>query len=221
MKKVGTAALVLLVLIGCSTTKTEPGTDTTQVAEPKLPDYTGKTIRSYDLDSNGRLIIDTEDTEATFDGALEVVVSQDKSVIYWTYSHGLAGYEGEGFGVMRYVAETNSAEVVFNDDLMLFELREAVSSSGRRALVMLGRDGGRGAPSLIVADPERGRTFYLLYTMIEDVSGGTISLATYTNKAIESYIAGDENVRSQKSVLSLDNLIDQPASRDPRIPNSP
>jgi hypothetical protein len=209
---------LLFVCPGCKDSKDAPlskgGSDT----EPSVA--SGVTISGtrWDArkdDGTGTLYAQTTDGKEHLVevGAIDSWFSQDRRTLYYTYRHEKSGYEREGMGVKRFQTESGKSSLIFDHDLIIVFVREATTKKGRTAIVVEMIDGGRGAPELVVADPERGRVYIAERARVMGTDQGQLKVGYLTDAQIDGSEFGQWPAPSKTEVMDLDALLDREASR--------
>jgi hypothetical protein len=209
-----TLAFLLLALAGCGEGPSAPASSKDPEPEPAV---TAVGVRWEDRkpDGTGRLVVLRSDgSEATVaTDAIDSWFSNDKRALYYSYRHLKSGYEREGMGLKRYLAATGESEVVFEHDKMVLLVREVASASGKPALIVDTIDGGRGAPEVVVADPERGRVHVIAHAR-SLASPDVVRIAHYTDAQIDEAEGYNFPEPDRTEDLDLDPLLNGAATRE-------
>ena len=158
-----------------------------------------------------------EDVMVTED-VLEFWLLDGGRTVYYNYRHHKSGFEAEGHGLMRYDVASGGRSLVFEDDLMIVEVREAKSASGRTVLIVEMEDGGLGAPVVAVVDPERGRVFRQELSAVVEVLDGKLTVGSYSMETIAGLDGPGLPDPESTSVYDLDELLDREADKDILFP---
>jgi hypothetical protein len=203
--------LLLVLLPGCTKKEAAPPEP---VAKPVT--VTGVRWDARLPDGTGTLYVQTSDggERKVSDAAIDSWFSGDRKALYYSYRHGLSGYEREGMGIKRYLIADGESETVFDHDLMVMFLREAKSKSGKTVLLVDLIDGGRGAPEVVVADPDRGRVFVAEHSRVLASEGGTLTIGRYSDKQLDEMDFGSFPKPDREESFDLDELLSREASRD-------
>lgn len=179
----------------------------------------GARIVDQDYSGVGTLFVTAgdEDVMVTED-VLEFWLLDGGRTVYYNYRHHKSGFEAEGHGLMRYDVASGGRSLVFEDDLMIVEVREAKSASGRTVLIVEMEDGGLGAPVVAVVDPERGRVFRQELSAVVEVLDGKLTVGSYSMETIAGLDGPGLPDPESTAVYDLDELLDREADRDILLP---
>ncbi|MCH7904991.1 MAG: hypothetical protein IH944_10555 [Armatimonadetes bacterium] len=197
--------------------------DLEPIATDDEPSYSsfGVWLEGENWDGTGSLWVEVGGEENLIaDNALSWWTSENRETIYYSYRHGRSGYEAEGEGLMRYDVASKRSDLVFDDDVMILDVLEELTASGRTVLIVEMTDGGLGAPTVAIADPDRGRVFRENIGSVAHRGDGKVAIATYTAHAI----ADSEGVLPEPestTVYDLDELLERPADREILYPWPP
>ena len=107
------------------------------------------------------------------------VINGGRQVVY-SSSEGAGGYENEGQSLHLYDVTTGKHKRIMSEYFMVDDVKEAVASNKKRALLVTMSDGGLGASYVAVVDPLRGEVFFRRWSQILSHKGDTIVLGRYT-----------------------------------------
>lgn len=107
------------------------------------------------------------------------IINVGRHVVY-SSSEGAGGYENEGQSLHLYDLSTGKHKRIMSEYFMVDDVKEVVTSSKKRALLVTLSDGGLGASYVAVVDPLRGEVFFRKWARILSQTGDTIVLGRYT-----------------------------------------
>lgn len=210
----------LIAAWGCGPKETTETPDTpTTTEEPTTEE--SSTIESARIDESVDEIdkplyatVDGEEVMVT-DNARNMWLSEDMKTLYFSYHHGRSGFEAEGEGLKRWQPGMVTPELVFDDDEMIVEVKEAESADGKTALLVHLENGGAGGSTAVIADPELGRVFRSTNSRLEMMGGGKVKVLTYDIDELMEYTEGGEMPEPiGTSEYTLDELLSMDASRE-------
>ena len=136
------------------------------------------------------------------------IINGGRQVVY-SSSQGAGGYENEGQGLHVYDVATNKHKRVMSEYFMIDDVKEVVTSTKKRALIVKLSDGGLGAEYIAVVDPSRGEVFFRGWSRILSQKGDTIVLGLYKENDWEKLNSGEEGkVRPYKrETYNLNSLL--------------
>ncbi len=106
------------------------------------------------------------------------IINRGRHVLY-SSSDGAGGYENEGQSLHLYDVDTGKQKRIMSHYFMVQTVKEVVTSTNKRALLVTMEDGGLGASYVAVVDPWRGEVFFRRWARILANKGDTISLGFY------------------------------------------
>lgn len=106
------------------------------------------------------------------------IINGGQHVVY-SSSHGSGGYENEGQSLHLFDVGTGKQRRIMSEYYMVDDVKEAVTSNKKRALLVTMSDGGLGASYVAVVDPWRGEVFFRQWARILSHKGDTIVLGRY------------------------------------------
>ena len=134
-------------------------------------------------------------------GGRHVVYSSDK---------GAGGYENEGQSLHLYDVDTGNHKRIMSEYFMVETVKEVITSTGKRALLVTMEDGGLGASYLAVVDPWRGEVFFRHWVRIIANKGDTMVLGFYRESDWGDFVEG-KKVRPYKTERhNLNSLLRRP-----------
>ena len=158
----------------------------------------------------GLLFVTIDGTEKKVTGEAQKawIINSGRQVVY-SSSQGAGGYENEGQGLHVYDVATNKHKRVMSEYFMVDDVKEVVTSTKKRALIVKLSDGGLGADYVAVVDPSRGEVFFRGWSRILSQKGDTIVLGLYKENDWEKLNSGEEGkVRPYKrETYNLNSLL--------------
>ena len=158
----------------------------------------------------GLLFVTIDGTEKKVTGEAQKawIINGGRHVVY-SSSQGAGGYENEGQGLHVYDVATNKHKRVMSEYFMVDDVKEVVTSTKKRALIVQLSDGGLGAEYVAVVDPSRGEVFFRGWSRILSQKGDTIVLGLYKENDWEKLNSGEEGkVRPYKrETYNLNSLL--------------
>ena len=141
----------------------------------------------------GPLFVTIAGTEKKVTGEAQQawIINGGRHVVY-SSSQGAGGYENEGQGLHVYDIATNKHKRVMSEYYMVDDVKEVVTSTKKRALLVKLSDGGLGAEYVAVVDPGRGEVFRRGWARILSQKGDTIVLGLYKESDWEKLNSGEE-----------------------------
>ena len=106
------------------------------------------------------------------------IINLGRHVVY-SSSEGAGGYENEGQSLHLYNVATGDHKQIMSEYFMVDKVKEVVTSTKKRALLVTMEDGGLGASYIAVVDPWRGEIFFRRWARILSVKGDSIVLGFY------------------------------------------
>ena len=106
------------------------------------------------------------------------IINGGRHVVY-SSSDGSGGYENEGQGLHLYDVATGKHRRIMSEYFMVDDVKEAVTSNNKRALLVVMSDGGLGGEYIAVVDPGRGQVFFRRWARILSQTGDNIVLGLY------------------------------------------
>lgn len=106
------------------------------------------------------------------------IINGGRHVVY-SSSDGAGGFENEGQGLHLYDVAADKHKRILFEYFMVEKVKEVVTSTKKRALLVTMADGGLGASYLAVVDPWRGEVFFRRWVQILSQKGDTIVLGFY------------------------------------------
>ncbi len=106
------------------------------------------------------------------------IINGGRQVVY-SSSDGAGGFENEGQGLHIYDVAADKHKRIMSEYFMVDKVKEVVTSSKKRALLVTMADGGLGASYLAVVDPWRGEVFFRRWVQLLSQKGDTIVLGFY------------------------------------------
>jgi hypothetical protein len=106
------------------------------------------------------------------------IINGGRHVVY-SSDDGAGGFENEGQSLHLYDVDTGNHRRIMSEYFMVETVKEVITSSKKRALLVTMEDGGLGASYLAVVDPWRGEVFFRRWVRILANKGDTIVLGFY------------------------------------------
>ena len=119
-----------------------------------------------------------KETKISDDAQQAWIINDGQQVVY-SSSKGSGGYENEGQSLHLYDVGTGKEKRIMSEYYMVDDVKEAVTSNKKRALLVTMSDGGLGASYVAVVDPWRGEVFFRHWARILSHKGDTIVLGRY------------------------------------------
>ena len=143
--------------------------------------------------------IGTSEKKITEQAQKAWIINDGRHVVY-SSSDGAGGFENEGQGLHLYDVSTGRHKRILSEYFAVDDVKETVTSTKKRALLVSMSDGGLGASYVAVVDPSRGEVFYRPHARIMDQKGDIIVLGFYKEDDWEKLNAEPpEKVRPYKS----------------------
>ncbi len=106
------------------------------------------------------------------------IINGGRHVVY-SSDEGVGGFENEGQSLHLYDVDTGNHRPIMSEYFMVETVKEVITSTRKRALLVTMKDGGLGASYLAVVDPSRGEVFFRRWVRIVASKGDTIVLGFY------------------------------------------
>src|SRR5262249_35028903 len=120
---------------------------------------------------------------------------------------GAGGYENEGQSLWLYIPGS-AAKKILAEKYSIREVRDA-STSRRKGLLILMRDGGLGASHLALADPARGEVFRVTQARLLSRDGDRIRVGFQKEDDWAVLLSGQEAPPSREEAFDLNELLDR------------
>jgi hypothetical protein len=111
--------------------------------------------------------------------ALEAWVIRGGRQVVYSGTDGSGGFEDEGQSLRVYDARTGKTRKVMSEYVAVDKVTEVTTTRGRTALLVEMSDGGLGASSLAVVDPDRGEVFSRHWVRLLSRRGDVIVMGHY------------------------------------------
>jgi len=150
-------------------------------------------------DIYGALFVTTAGTEkkVTDQAQQAWIINGGRHVVY-SSDEGAGGFENEGQSLHLYDVDTGNHKRIMSGYFMVETVKEAITSTRKRALLVTMADGGLGASYLAVVDPWRGEVFFRRWVRILANKGDTIVLGFYRESDWGDFVEG-KKVRPYKT----------------------
>src|ERR1044072_1318550 len=137
-------------------------------------------VRIAMRDIYGALFVTIDGTEkkVTDQAQQAWIINGGRHVVY-SSEEGAGGYENEGQSLHLYDVDTGNHKRIMSEYFMVETVKEVITSTRKRALLVTMEDGGLGASYLAVVDPWRGEVFFRRWVRIIANKGDTIVLGYY------------------------------------------
>lgn len=132
------------------------------------------------------------------DGVDSWVIQRGRQVVY-SGRDGSGGFENEGMSLHIYDARTGRQRKIMSEYFMVEKVQEAVTRSGRSALLVELGDGALGASYFAVVDPARGEVFFRRWARLLSRKGDTIVLGFYKEDDWEKLWEPNARVRPHRT----------------------
>ena len=151
-----------------------------QTLEPRA---TKVRVAIRDTDIYGALFVTIAGTEqkVTDQAQQAWIINGGRHVVY-SSNEGAGGYENEGQSLHLYDVDTRNHKRIMSEYFMVQRVKEVITSTKKRALLITMEDGGLGASYLAVVDPLRGEVFFRRWVRILANNGDIIILGFYREK---------------------------------------
>ena len=137
------------------------------------------------------------------------IINGGRHVVY-SSSDGSGGFENEGQSLHLYDVGTGKHKRIMSEYFMVGTVKEVITRTKKRALLVTMEDGGLGASYLAVVDPWRGEVYFRRWVRILSTKGDTIVLGFYRENDWEELNTG-KKVRPYKTErLNLNSLLRRP-----------
>lgn len=113
------------------------------------------------------------------------LINNGKDVVY-SGRDGSGGYEGEGQSLRIYNAKTGKTKKIMSHYEMIMGVTDYKLSNGKTVILVRAEDGGLGASSLSIVDPDRGEIFYEGSVEVVEAKNDKIKLNHYKEEDWEN-----------------------------------
>ena len=150
-------------------------------------------------DINGELFVAIAGTEkkVTDQAQQAWIINGGRHVVY-SSDDGAGGFENEGQSLHLYDVDTGNHKRIMSEYFMVETVKEVITSTKKRALLVTMEDGGLGASYLAVVDPWRGEVFFRRWVRILANKDDTIVLGFYRENDWGDFAEG-KKVRPYKT----------------------
>ena len=168
-------------------------------AQRSEPRATKVRIAMRDMDIYGALFVTIAGTEkkVTDQAQQAWIIDGGRQVVY-SSNEGAGGFENEGQSLHLYDVDTGNHKRIMSEYFMVETVKEVITSTGKRTLLVTMEDGGLGASYLAVVDPWRGEVFFRRWVRILANKGDTIVLGFYKESDWGDFVEG-KKVRPYKT----------------------
>ena len=156
-------------------------------------------VRIATRDIYGALFVTIAGTEkkVTDQAQQAWIINGGRHVVY-SSDEGAGGFENEGQSLHLYDVDTGNHKRIMSEYFMVETVKEVITSTRKRALLVTMEDGGLGASYLAVVDPSRGEVFFRRWVRILANKGDTIVLGFYRESDWGDFAEG-KKVRPYKT----------------------
>jgi len=134
------------------------------------------------------------------------IINRGKQVVY-SSSEGAGGFENEGQSLHLYDVASGNHKQIMSEYFMVETVKEIVTSSRKRALLVAMEDGGLGGSYLAVVDPSRGEVFFRRWARVLATQGDSIVLGFYREQDWEELASGKKVRPYKKQRYNLNSLL--------------
>ncbi|HEU4714998.1 MAG TPA: hypothetical protein VFS76_25850 [Pyrinomonadaceae bacterium] len=99
--------------------------------------------------------------------------------VVYSASDGAGGFENEGQSLYLYDVRTGTRKRILSEYFAVDQIKEVVTSTKKRVLLVDMVDGGLGASYVAVVDPRRGEVFFRRHARILSRKGDIINIGFY------------------------------------------
>jgi hypothetical protein len=150
-------------------------------------------------DIYGALFVTIAGTEKKVtDQAQQAWIINDGRHVVYSSDQGAGGFENEGQSLHLYDVDTGNHKRIMSEYFMVETVKEIVTSTKKRALLVTMEDGGLGASYVAVVDPWRGEVFFRRWVRVLANKGDTIVLGFYRENDWGDFVEG-KKVRPYKT----------------------
>jgi hypothetical protein len=205
---------LVAAIVGCSAERPEdkPTEGATKPKPADVASISGIRWGERTADNTGPLYVQATDGKETLvaEDATDSTIGADRQTVYYTFFDGST----KGEGLKSYSLATGKGELVFAYDREIFSVLEVTSNSGKRAVIANAMDLESETPEVIVADPARGRVFWLKMAHFAALDQGIASFSVYNRAQIKGVPYGAWPKPDKTESLDLDVLLRREASRE-------
>ena len=137
------------------------------------------------------------------------IINGGRQVVY-SSNEGSGGFENEGQSLHSYDVATGNHKRIMSEYFMVETVKEIITRTRKRALLVTMEDGGLGASYLAVVDPLRGEVFFRPWVRILATKDDTIVLGFYREKDWEELMSGKKVLPYKKERHNLNSLLLRP-----------
>lgn len=150
-------------------------------------------------DIYGSLFVTIAGTEKKVTGQAQQawIINGGRHVVY-SSDEGAGGFENEGQSLHLYDVDTGNHKRIMSEYFMVATVKEVITSTKKRTLLVTMEDGGLGASYVAVVDPWRGEVFFRRWVRILANKDDTIVLGFYRESDWGDFAEG-KKVRPYKT----------------------
>jgi hypothetical protein len=134
------------------------------------------------------------------------IINGGRQVVY-SSNDGAGGFENEGQSLHLYDVATGNHRRLMSEYFMIDIVKEVVTRSRKRALLVTMADGGLGASYLAVVDPLRGEVFFRRWVRLLSSKGDTIVLGYYRERDWDELLSGKKVRPYKRESYNLNSLL--------------
>ena len=134
------------------------------------------------------------------------IINDGRHVLY-SSADGAGGFENEGQSLHLYDVEKGNHKRIMSEYFMVETVKEVITSSKKRALLVTMADGGLGASYVAVVDPARGEVFFRRWVRILSSQGDTIVLGFYRENDWGDMVEGKKVRPYKRERHNLNSLL--------------
>ena len=186
------ALILVLAFFGIVAAQERKGSDSGKIAAARVARAEGEMTGAV------YVTIDGKETKIADAGVDSWIIQRGRQVVY-SGRDGSGGYENEGMSLYAYDARTGRQRKIMSEYFMVEKVAEAVTRSGRTALLVELEDGGLGASYFAVVDPARGEVFFRRWARMISRRGDSVVLGFYKEEDWEKLSEPNARVRPRKT----------------------
>ena len=141
------------------------------------------------------------------DKAQQAWIINDGRHVLYSSDDGAGGFENEGQSLHLYDVEKGNHKRIMSEYFMVETVKEVITSSKKRALLVTMADGGLGASYVAVVDPARGEVFFRRWVRILSSQGDTIVLGFYRENDWGDMVEGKKVRPYKRERHNLNSLL--------------
>ena len=175
MKNYRTSEMTIAIVVLLVVSAVHAPSMNAQTAKPRATK-----VRIDMRDIYGTLFVTIAGTEKEITNkAQQAWIINDGRHVLYSSDDGAGGYENEGQSLHLYNVDTGDHKRIMSQYFMVETVKEVITTTKKRALLVTMADGGLGASYLAVVDPWRGEVFFRRWVRVLSSKGDTIVLGFY------------------------------------------